>query len=83
MLASSFMRDRRGSAARWFAYAAAAITITAVAGAHGLAWIAHSGRLPIIAFVPMNDRVARQHLEGVDMNVTGSIEAGNKPVTNP
>ena len=47
----TFLRDQRGSAVRWFAYAAAAITVVAAVGAHGLAWVAESGRLPVIAFV--------------------------------
>lgn len=84
MASSSFMHDRSGSATRWFAYAAAAITLSAAAGAHGLAWIAHSGRLPVVAFIPVNERVARSQQAGsVDMNATGSIEPVNTAITRP
>jgi hypothetical protein len=84
MLARSFLRDRRGSAAKWFAYAAAAITITAAAGAHGLAWIAHSGKLPIVAFVPINDRTARAQSAGaIDMEATGTIAVSGAPAGKP
>ena len=84
MLAYSFLRDRRGSATRWFALAAAAITIMAAAGAHGLAWIAQSGKLPIVAFVPVNDKVARaQGAGGIDMEATGTIAVGGAAAAKP
>ncbi|HEX4768383.1 MAG TPA: hypothetical protein VH414_19110 [Lichenihabitans sp.] len=70
----SFARDRRGSATKWFAYAAAAIVITAAVGAHGLAWIAQSGRVPTIAFLPLNQRTLQAQAGGaVDMDATGAI----------
>ena len=84
MLAFSFLRDRRGSATRWFAFAAAAITIAAAAGAHGLAWIAQSGKLPIVAFVPLNDRVARAQRAGaIDMDATGTIPVSGAAASKP
>ncbi len=69
-----FARDRRGSATKWFAYAAAAIVVTAAVGAHGLAWIAQSGRVPTIAFLPLNQRTLQaQAGSAVDMDATGAI----------
>ena len=74
MLFDMFFRDQRGSAVRWFAYAAVAITVVAAIGAHGLAWVAESGRLPVIAFVPLSERTIKvQPPGGVDMEATGSI----------
>ncbi len=76
-----FARDRRGSATKWFAYAAAAIVITAAVGAHGLAWIAQSGRVPAIAFLPLNQRTLQaQSGSTVDMDATGAIR---KPARQP
>ena len=74
MLLTDFLRDRQGSAVRGFAFAAAAITVVAAVGAHGLAWVAQSGRLPIIAFVPLDGRPLKSHTAGdVDPTTTGSI----------
>ena len=74
MLLNDFLRDRHGSAVRWFAYAAAAITVVAAIGAHGLAWVAESGRLPIIAFVPLDGRPLKSQTAGdIDPTTTGSI----------
>ena len=73
MLVTRFVHDRQGSAVRWFAYAAAAITVVAAVGAHGLAWVAQSGRLPVIAFVPLNERTIKTPPAGVDLEATGSI----------
>ena len=74
MLFNLLMRDQSGSAVRWFAYAAAAITVVAAVGAHGLAWVAASGRLPTIAMVPLNERTIRPRpAGGVDLQATGSI----------
>lgn len=71
----SFAGDERGSASRWFAYAAVAIAVIATVGAHGLAWVANSGRVPVIAFVPLNDRSTQaRQISGVDMTSTGSIK---------
>lgn len=84
MLGLTFLRDRRASATRWFAYAALAITVTAAAGAHGLAWVARSGRLPVIAFIPLNQQFARgQSGDAVDLNATGSIGTRQKATNLP
>ena len=80
MLPLFFIRDRRGSAVRWFVYAAAAITLSAAAGAHGLAWMVQSGRLPVIAFVPIDRQSAsNRQARSVDMAPTGSIVNDPQP----
>lgn len=77
-----FLRDQNGSAVRWFAYAAAAITIVAAVGAHGMAWLAQSGREPLQAFLPLN-RPAAHSFGDPDMAATGSIPARPPVASRP
>ena len=74
-----FLRDRRGSAARWFALAAAVLCIVSLAGAHTLDWLSQSGRVALVAYhappPSENRRVAAD--PGVDPMPTGSIPASS------
>ena len=70
-----FLADRRGSAVRWFAYAAAGLTVSCVACAQGLSWLAQSGRMPAIAFLPAKDRGSQPAAaNGIDPLPTGSVD---------
>ncbi|MBE7186559.1 MAG: hypothetical protein INR68_19370 [Methylobacterium mesophilicum] len=72
----SLLRAQDGSASRYFAYAAAAIMVTAAIGAHGLAWLANSGQMPVVAFLPL-DRKATPVVgpRDVDTTATGSVRS--------
>ena len=76
MFPKRFLADREGSAVRWFAYAAAALTVSCMACAQGLSWLAQSGRMPTIAFLPPRDRLARATAAAeIDPMPTGSVDA--------
>ena len=72
---SDFPSDRRGSAVRWFALAAAGLCIVSLAGVHALDWLSQSGRVAMVASrapaPTANQRVAGD--PGVDSMPTGSI----------
>ncbi len=84
MQTTGFRRDQRGSAVRWFAYAAAAITVTAAVGAHGMAWLVRTEREPLSAFLPLNrPSVASRSLGTPDMEATGSIRPAQPSAVKP
>ena len=71
-----FMRDSRGSAVRWFAFAAALLTVASLAGAHALDWLSQSGRVALVAYAPPGSappRRAAANTPDVDTTPTGSI----------
>ncbi len=66
--------DQSWSAVRWFAYAGAALTITAAVGTFGMAWLVRAERQPQSAFLPLNGpKVAARSAGDTDMEATGSI----------
>ncbi len=72
---TEFTQDGRGSAVKWFALAAGALSVVSMAGAHGLDWLSRSGHVALVAYrapapVP-NPRATAD--AGVDMTPTGSI----------
>ena len=71
----NFRSDRRGSAVRWFALAAAVLSLGSLAGAHGLDWLSQSGRVALVAYgaPAQSRRVAAD--AGVDPMPTGAIPA--------
>lgn len=68
-------RDGGGSAVRWFALAAAVLSVAGAAGAHGLAWLAQPGRISLVAYhqaaPPIDARASAD--PGIDRMPTGSI----------
>ena len=71
-----FLRDRRGSATKWFAVAAFVVCAACLAGANGLAWLSESGRISIVAIrqAPAPTRTARGPVDpDVDDTPTGAI----------
>ncbi len=74
MTPKRFAGDERGSAVRWFAYAAAGLTLLSIAAAQGLARLADAGRLPSIAFHGPAGQPSRRSGNGdLDPTPTGSV----------
>ena len=77
----AFVGDRRGSAVRWFALAAAAVCVASLAGAHGLDWLSQSGRVALVAYrAPAPTQRGVVPSGGgpdVDMTPTGSVPSGS------
>ena len=72
-----FTGDGRGSAVKWFALAAAALSIGSLAGAHGLEWLSQPGRVALVASVaPVQARRVAADAD-VDTMPTGSIPASS------
>ena len=70
------MRDGRGSAVRWFAFAAVVLTVASLAGARTLDWLSQSGRVALVAYSPPGTappRRAAADAPDVDPMPTGSI----------
>ena len=68
-----FMRDDRGSAVRWFAFATLVLSVAGAAGARGLAWLSQSGRISVVAYgAPAPTRQTATD-GGIDMTPTGAI----------
>ncbi|RYB02400.1 hypothetical protein [Lichenibacterium ramalinae] len=66
-----------GQAVRWYAVAAAVLSVASLAGAHTLDWLSRSGRVALVAERPVSPRAAQLAAEaGVDTMPTGSIPAG-------
>ncbi len=78
-----FMRNERGSASRWFAVTAVAITLAAVVAAQGFSWMSQSGRMPVIALAPFkrapNAAEASAAAAGIDMTPIGVIKPSPAP----
>ncbi|MGI4765121.1 MAG: hypothetical protein ACRYGP_08670 [Janthinobacterium lividum] len=71
--------DHRGSAVRWFALTAVALSVASLAGAHGLDWLSQPGRVALVAYrspVPVRSQPVASDL-GVDRMATGSIPASS------
>ena len=73
---SSFRRNEQASATRWFALAAFVVCAASLAGANGLAWLAESGRVSVVAVrqAPAPVRAARGPADpDIDATPTGAI----------
>ena len=71
-----FLRDSRGSAVHWFAFAAAVLTVASMAGARTLEWLSQSGRVALVAYsLPgaAPPQRAAANAPDVDPMPTGSI----------
>ena len=72
------MRDSRGSAVRWFAFAAVVLSMASMAGAHMLDWLSQSGRVALVAYSPSGTappQRAAANAPDVDPMPTGSIRS--------
>ncbi len=70
------MRDSRGSAVGWFAFAAVVLTVASMAGARTLDWLSQSGRVALVAYSPPGTappQRAAASTPDVDPTPTGSI----------
>ena len=74
-----FRDDRGGSAARWFALAAAVLCAASLAGAHGLDWLSQSGRVALVAYRTAAPAPNRRFAAdpNVDPMPTGSVPASS------
>ena len=67
-----------GQAVRWYAVAAAILSVASLAGAHTLDWLSRSGRVSLVAeraaVSPVAARLAAEG--GVDPMPTGSVPGG-------
>ena len=78
---TDFRDTGSGQAVRWYAVAAAVLSVASLAGAHTLDWLSRSGRVALVAErAAAPPRAARLATEGeVDTMPTGSIPAGAPP----
>ena len=70
------MRDSRGSAVQWFAFAAAVLAVACMAGARTLDWLSQSGRVALVAYGPPRTappKRAAADAPDVDPMPTGSV----------
>lgn len=70
------MRNSRGSAVQWFAFAAVALAVASMAGARTLDWLSQSGRVALVAYRPPGSappQRAAADAPDVDPTPTGSI----------
>ena len=69
-----FLRDGRGTAVPWFAFAAVVLTLASVAGAQALDWLSRSGRVTLEADRALTPAQRAAAVDpGIDLTPTGSI----------